>query len=68
MNKALRRLFGITEKPECRIIGLMSGTSLDGLDVVLCRISENEIIQEKFETVGYPADIYELLKKLGVKK
>lgn len=68
MNKALRRLFGITEKPECRIIGLMSGTSLDGLDVVLCRISENEIIQEKFETVGYPADIYELLKKTRSKE
>ena len=32
MNKDLNRLLEIANKSECRIIGLMSGTSLDGLD------------------------------------
>jgi anhydro-N-acetylmuramic acid kinase len=59
MNPNIDKLYKLTLKPERRIIGLMSGTSFDGLDVALCRIRgfglESKIELEKFETVAYDA-------------
>jgi anhydro-N-acetylmuramic acid kinase len=61
MNANLELLYKIAQKPTRTIVGLMSGTSLDGLDVALCEISgagENTTVQLiQFDTVDYSEDI-----------
>jgi len=57
LNSNLQQLFTIAQKKEKIIIGLMSGTSLDGLDVALCRFSGSGMQTEfkllEFETIAY---------------
>lgn len=60
MNTNIARLYEIANKSERIIIGLMSGTSLDGLDVALCKFvgvgKDTKIELLAFTTIPYEAD------------
>lgn len=68
MNKNISALAHIGKKTERRIVGLMSGTSLDGLDVALCGISgagETTKVQLlQFQTVDYTDDVKNEIRKV----
>jgi anhydro-N-acetylmuramic acid kinase len=72
MNPNIENLYQVAGKTERRIIGLMSGTSVDGLDVAVCKIRgsglETEIILENFETVPYDPAFKEMVAAIFSKK
>ncbi|MBP4137475.1 anhydro-N-acetylmuramic acid kinase [Flavobacterium geliluteum] len=72
MNKNISHLYQIAQKESRKIIGLMSGTSLDGLDIALCEISgsgQNTAVKLlEFETIIYSEDIKIEIRKVFAKK
>jgi anhydro-N-acetylmuramic acid kinase len=72
MNTNLQHLFEIAQKPTRRIIGLMSGTSMDGLDVALCEISgaggSTSVRLTHFKTVDYSQAIKDQIRQVFAKK
>ncbi|RZK47497.1 MAG: anhydro-N-acetylmuramic acid kinase, partial [Hymenobacter sp.] len=69
MNAQLTKLLEIASQPSRRIVGLMSGTSLDGLDVALCRCTGHgatlEVVLEQFATVPYEAELQQRLRAIS---
>ncbi|XWN38753.1 MAG: anhydro-N-acetylmuramic acid kinase [Balneola sp.] len=64
MNKQLLRLTEIAQKPQRTIIGLMSGTSLDGLDIAMCKFKWKKPQLLNFRTVEYSQDLRNRIKAI----
>ena len=69
MNPFIARLSALARQPGRRIIGLMSGTSLDGLDVALCHCeghgAELRTTLEHFATLPYSAEFRQRLRAIS---
>lgn len=68
MNKNLEKLWQAGQKNARLILGLMSGTSFDGLDLALCRITgsgrDTAVELLHFDTVSYTPAFKEDLKSI----
>ncbi|TMP31672.1 anhydro-N-acetylmuramic acid kinase [Pseudoalteromonas rubra] len=66
--KQINQLGSIANKPSRIILGLMSGTSLDGLDLALCQVSgagsQTRCKLLKFTTVPYDNEFKEKVRKV----
>ncbi|HMK04007.1 MAG TPA: anhydro-N-acetylmuramic acid kinase [Ferruginibacter sp.] len=72
MNQNIERLYAISNKPLRQIIGLMSGTSVDGLDVALCAFKgsglDTEVELLQFETVSFAEEMKAEVRSVFSKK
>ncbi len=72
MNPFIQQLSQIAQKEERIIIGLMSGTSLDGLDIALCKVKGSGMVTEvqiiQFVTVPYSNDFKNKIRSVFSKR
>ncbi len=72
MNPHVDKLYAIAKQPHRLVIGLMSGTSLDGLDIALCRITgsgtDTALELLRFDTKGYSNDFRERIRQIFAKR
>lgn len=72
MKKHIEQLAAIARKPARTILGLMSGTSLDGLDMALCQISgagfQTKIAISHFETVPFSEHFQKEIRQVFAQK
>ena len=68
----IEKLYRIAKKDSRFIIGLMSGTSLDGLDIALCKISNNGkstvVSLENFITMDYDDEFRTYIRGIFAKR
>jgi len=72
MHQNIENLVKVAAKPERMIIGLMSGTSMDGLDIALCTIKGSgratQFELKAFTTVDYTHDFKEKILSIFSKE
>lgn len=72
MNSNIQKLYSLADKSKRTIIGLMSGTSLDGLDIALCSLTgygnETKLELLNFETIPYTDDFKKEVKTIFSKR
>lgn len=72
MNNQIEKLHRISQKQTRKIIGLMSGTSLDGLDIALCSVTNSgtstQLVLERFITMDYSDDFRKSIRKIFAKR
>ncbi|HSG52903.1 MAG TPA: anhydro-N-acetylmuramic acid kinase [Rheinheimera sp.] len=72
MHPHIQQLYSLAAKPARRIIGLMSGTSLDGLDIALCELTgagmTTSVRLLQFATMPYDDNYKQRVKAVFAKR